>query len=83
METYLKFCPLKCKSKLSSVVKISHLNIVIVASADLTYGMGRMFEMLSDITNITVVRNIIEALEMLGINEMSKIFENEQIISAP
>ena len=57
--------------------KLNHLNFLIVAPRDLTFGLVRMFDTFAEKINITIVRDISEALKILGLNEIPKIFMNE------
>ncbi len=50
--------------------KLKHLSIVILAPKNLTYGLGRMFKTMSQLGNLSVVRNINDALDQLELDEI-------------
>ena len=49
---------------------LSRFQIVILAPADIVFGLGRMFEVFSEIKNVAVVRTMKEALKRLGLDKM-------------
>ncbi len=55
--------------------KIKHLTVAIIAPKDLTFGISRMFEILSDLENIKVVREKKDALGWLKIKNLPEDFK--------
>ena len=50
--------------------RLKHLNVVIISPSDLGFGLGRMFEILSELGMVKVVKNLKEALEILKIDRI-------------
>ena len=56
-------------------IKIKQLTVAIIAPKDLTFGISRMFEILSDLENIKVVREKKDALGWLEIKNLPEDFK--------
>lgn len=48
--------------------KLKHLDVVIISPTDLGFGFARMFEVISRLEMVKVVRDLEEALEILKID---------------
>jgi hypothetical protein len=49
---------------------LDHLKVVVVADKDLSFGISRMFEMLSELKNIMIVREMSEGLKWLDLEDV-------------